>query len=77
MNKKINNIKEITEKVIVDTSEIAKIVGQVKEICSNNLEKLNNVTAATNDESKAVNSLVNLVSEIEKITDELKIIVES
>ncbi|MGN0144662.1 MAG: methyl-accepting chemotaxis protein, partial [Clostridium sp.] len=77
MNKKINKIKDITEKVIVDTSEIAKIVGQVKGICDNNLEKLNNVAEATNDESKAMNSLVNLVSEIEKITDELKIIVES
>lgn len=77
MNKKINKIKDITEKVIVDASEIAKVVGQVKEICDNNLEKLNNVAEATNDESKAMNSLVNLVSEIERITDELKIIVES
>lgn len=77
MNEKINIIKDITEKVVVDTSEIAGIVGQVQTICGDNLERLKNVTQATEDESKAVNSLVNLVEEIEKITDELKIIVES
>ena len=77
MNEKINIIKDITEKVVSDTSEIAGIVGQVQEICGNNLERLNNVTQATDDENRAVNSLVNLVEEIEKITDELKIIVES
>ncbi|WP_294372479.1 methyl-accepting chemotaxis protein [uncultured Clostridium sp.] len=76
MNKKIEKIKNITENVIDNSGEIAKIVGQVKDICSDNLNGLEKVSQATNKEFEAMNKLVNLVSDIEKITDELKEIIK-
>lgn len=76
MSNKIENIKFITEKVINNIGEIAGIIGQLKIIENKNVNELMSVSEATNEEINAVNKLVELVSLIEKITDELKMIVQ-
>lgn len=77
MSDKINKIKVITENVINNTSEIAGIIGQVNSICTDNLNGLTSVLEATNEEGEAMKKLTDLVSKIEKITEELKVIAEA
>jgi methyl-accepting chemotaxis protein len=76
MSSKIDNIKSITESVLKNTGEIAEIIEQVKLIENKNVDELVSVSEATSEETNAVDKLIKLVCAIEKITYELKIIVE-
>lgn len=76
MSKRLEKIQNITESVISSSGEIVHIVEQVRDICSSNLNGIESVSEATNGEYQAIHKLVDLVSAIEKITNELKVIVE-
>ena len=76
MSKRLEKIQGITESVISSSGEIVHIVEQVRDICGSNLNGIESVSEATNGEYQAIHKLVDLVSAIEKITNELKIIVE-
>ncbi|NME82215.1 methyl-accepting chemotaxis protein [Clostridium sp. SM-530-WT-3G] len=76
MSMRLEKIQKITENVMVSSSDIVNIVGQVRSICNRSLNGIESVFEATNGEGEAIQKLVELVSVIERITDELKILVE-
>lgn len=76
MSMRLKKIQDITENVTLNSGEIVNIVEQVRNISSKSIDGIESVSKATNRADETVQKLVNLVSVIEKITNELKIIVE-
>ncbi|HCW52691.1 MAG TPA: hypothetical protein DG753_02890 [Clostridium sp.] len=76
MSIRLERIQNITENVMISSSDIVNIVEQVRSICDRSLNGIESVSEATNGEYEAIQKLVKLVSVIERITDELKILVE-
>ena len=71
MNLKINEIISITNKVTNNSEKIVNVVGQVRDVCSKNLEDLDNVFVEINKEITSINELTSQVSNIHKITKDL------